>query len=67
MCQEAEKRKVSPQAHDCRRNWSASAKLMEADMAVAMSKEHGGKSVTIRSVITTLERVPELEMKFREK
>ena len=29
-----------PKPHDCRKNWSASAKSMEADMAASMLKQH---------------------------
>ena len=39
-CENAAKKCEKPKPHDCRENWSASAKSMEADMAASMLKQH---------------------------
>ena len=39
-CENAAKKCGKPKPHDCRKNWSASAKSMEADMAASMLKQH---------------------------
>ena len=39
-CENAAKKCEKPKPRDCRENWSASAKSMEADMAASMLKQH---------------------------
>ena len=39
-CENAAKKCEKPKPHDCQKNWSASAKSMEADMAASMLKQH---------------------------
>ena len=39
-CENNAKKCKKPKPHDCRKNWSTSAKSMEADMAASMLKQH---------------------------
>ena len=39
-CENAAKKCEKPKPHDCRKNWNASAKSVEADMSASMLKQH---------------------------
>lgn len=47
----AKKRRVTPRKHKCVRNWTGSAKSMEADMVVDMLKTVKEKDATVVTLI----------------
>ncbi|XP_070548141.1 uncharacterized protein [Ptychodera flava] len=51
ICDEAKARHEEVRAHDCRRNWSGSAKAMESDMVVDMVKDCNQKCAKVSTVV----------------
>ncbi|XP_077991796.1 uncharacterized protein LOC144446003 [Glandiceps talaboti] len=61
-CEVAKKRNIEAKPHDCRRNWSGSAKAMESDMVVEMVKACAKMSVPLHTIVgdedaTTISRL----------
>ena len=48
-------KKFEPRAYDCRKDWTASAKSMEADMAVTMLKSQKAKPESVARLVTDID------------
>lgn len=61
-CDNSAKKGKTPKKHDCRMNWSGSAKAMEQDMVVEMMKTYKEKGAVVETIIadddtTTIARI----------
>ena len=50
ICDAAARLNIEVRQHDCRKNWSGSAKAMEPDLAVSMLKTFKDKDASIKTI-----------------
>ena len=51
VCEHAKHNKSTPREHSCRKNWTGSAKAMEADMVVSMMQQTESQEAFVKTIV----------------